>query len=77
MQSKIKKSIKELPKVERPREKLMQYGPGKLTNSELLAIILRSGTKEENVVELANKIPKRNAGKRRGAKWCKKIMQFS
>jgi len=47
MQSKIKKTIKELPKVERPREKLMQYGPEKLTNSELLAIILRSGTKEE------------------------------
>jgi len=59
MQSKIKKTIKELPKVERPREKLMQYGPEKLTNSELLAIILRSGTKEENVVELANKILKR------------------
>jgi len=59
MQSKIKKTIKELPKVERPREKLMHYGPEKLTNSELLAIILRSGTKEENVVELANKILKR------------------
>ena len=59
MQSKIKKTIKELPKVERPREKLMQYGPEKLSNSELLAIILRSGTKEENVVELANKILKR------------------
>jgi len=59
MQSKIKKTIKELPKVERPREKLMQYGPEKLSNSELLAIILRSGTKEENVIELANKILKR------------------
>ena len=59
MPNKIKKTIKELPKVERPREKLMQYGPEKLTNSELLAIILRSGTKEENVVELASKILKR------------------
>jgi DNA repair protein RadC len=59
MQSRIKKTIKELPKVERPREKLMQYGPEKLSNSELLAIILRSGTKEENVVELANKILKK------------------
>jgi len=56
---KIKKTIKELPRVERPREKLMQYGPEKLSNSELLAIILRSGTKEENAVELANKILKR------------------
>ncbi len=59
MGNKIKKTIKELPKVERPREKLMQYGPEKLSNSELLAIILRSGTKEENVIELANKILKR------------------
>jgi DNA repair protein RadC len=54
-----KYKIKDLPKIERPREKLMRYGPEKLSNSELLAIILRSGTKEENVVELANKILKR------------------
>jgi len=54
-----KKKIKDLPKVERPREKLMQYGPEKLSNSELLAILLRSGKKGENVIELANKILKR------------------
>jgi DNA repair protein RadC len=59
MSTKVKKTIKDLPKVERPREKLMQYGPGKLSNSELLAILLRSGKKGENVVELANKILKR------------------
>lgn len=59
MPTKVKKTIKELPKVERPREKLMQYGPEKLSNSELLAILLRSGTKGENVVELSNKILKR------------------
>jgi DNA repair protein RadC len=59
MDIQIKKKIKDLPKVERPREKLMQYGPEKLSNSELLAILLRSGKKGENVVELANKILKR------------------
>ncbi len=59
MQAKVKKTIKDLPKVERPREKLMQYGPEKLSNSELLAILLRSGKKGENVIELANKILKR------------------
>ena len=59
MDTKVKKTIKELPKIERPREKLMQYGPEKLSNSELLAILLRSGKKGENVVELANKILKR------------------
>lgn len=48
--------IYDLPKVERPREKLMQYGPEKLSNSELLAIILRSGKRGENVVEVAKKI---------------------
>lgn len=59
MEIKPKKRIKDLPKVERPREKLMQYGPEKLSNSELLAILLRSGKKGENVIELANKILKR------------------
>ena len=59
MDTKIKKTIKDLPKIERPREKLMQYGPGKLSNSELLAILLRSGKRGENVIELANKILKR------------------
>jgi len=54
-----KKTIKDLPKVERPREKLIRYGPEKLSNSELLAILLRSGKKGENVVELAGKILKR------------------
>lgn len=55
----ISRKIKDLPKVERPREKLIKYGPGHLSNSELLAIILRSGKKGENVVELANKILKK------------------
>ena len=59
MEIKTKKTIKDLPKVERPRERLMQYGPEKLSNSELLAILLRSGKKGENVIELANKILKR------------------
>lgn len=53
------KKIKELPKIERPREKLIRYGPERLSNSELLAIILRSGKKGENVVDLAYKILKR------------------
>jgi len=51
--------IKDLPKIERPREKLIQYGSARLSNSELLAIILRSGKKGENVIDLANKILKK------------------
>ena len=48
--------IKDLPKVDRPREKLEKYGAGKLSNSELLAILLRTGSKGVNVVELSHKI---------------------
>ncbi len=55
--------IKDLPKVDRPREKLGKYGPGKLNNSELLAILLGSGIKGLNVVELSNRILKQFGGK--------------
>lgn len=48
--------IKDLPKIDRPREKLEKYGPERLSNSELLAILLRTGTKGINVVELSKKI---------------------
>lgn len=51
--------LKDLPKVERPREKLEKYGPEKLSNSELLAILLGTGSKGINVVELSNKILKK------------------
>ena len=51
-----KYTIKQLPRVDRPREKLIKYGPGKLNNSELLAILLRTGKRGENVVEMARKI---------------------
>lgn len=50
--------IKNLPACERPRERLAKYGPDKLRDDELLAILLRSGTKSLNVVELSKKILK-------------------
>jgi DNA repair protein RadC len=50
--------MNEIPIIERPREKLIHYGPEKLSDSELLAILLRSGKKGENVVELAHKLLK-------------------
>jgi len=49
-------TIHDLPRVERPREKLIKYGASRLSNPELLAIILRTGTKGENVLELSNKL---------------------
>lgn len=48
--------IKDLPRIERPREKMERYGAEKLSNSELLAILLRSGSKGVNVVELSKRI---------------------
>ena len=55
--------IKELPIIERPYEKLEMYGAEKLTNSELLAIIIKTGTKEETSIQLAQRILKMNEGK--------------
>lgn len=46
-------TIKDLPVKERPRERLMQHGPGQLANTELLAIILRTGSTRRTVAELA------------------------
>lgn len=48
--------MKELPLSERPYEKLEMYGAETLTNSELLAIIIKTGTKDETSVMLAQKI---------------------
>ncbi|MEF2619744.1 MAG: DNA repair protein RadC [Clostridia bacterium] len=48
--------IKEIPQSERPYEKLEMYGAQALSNAELLAIIIKNGTKEESSVMLAQKI---------------------
>lgn len=50
------KKIKELNYEERPYEKCERFGAEHLTNIELLAILLRTGTKGENSLELAKKI---------------------
>lgn len=50
--------LKELPLADRPREKMIKYGPDKLSEAELLALVLGSGTKGMNVKTLATKILK-------------------
>ncbi len=52
-------NIKSLPFDERPREKLIKQGSKVLTNSELLAIIISTGNKKENVLALSNKLFKK------------------
>lgn len=49
-------TIMSIPKNERPREKLIKYGAKTLTNSDLLAIILRIGSKKDTAISLAQKI---------------------
>ena len=48
--------IKKLPNYERPYEKLEIYGEENLSNLELLAIIIKNGTKEESALALAQKV---------------------
>lgn len=48
--------IKEMPKKERPREKLINKGASSLTNIELLAILLRTGNKRKSVLELSKDV---------------------
>ena len=49
-------SILHWPKDDRPREKLLQKGEKTLSNSELLAILLRTGTKGHSAVDLSRQI---------------------
>lgn len=55
--------MKELPTSERPYEKLEIYGAKKLSNSELLAIIIKTGTKDETAISLAQKVLSLNQDK--------------
>ena len=59
----MKIKMKELPISERPYEKLKIYGAEKLTNSELLAILIKSGTKDYTAIDLANNVLKLNDNK--------------
>ena len=49
-------SIKKLPTSERPYEKMQMYGAESLSNSELLAVIIKTGTSKKTSVELAQEI---------------------
>jgi len=56
--------IRDLPESERPRERLMNYGPGALSNAELIAILLRIGVKGESAVRLGERLLTRFKGLR-------------
>ena len=48
--------IKDMPASERPQEKLLYAGAGGLSNSELLALIIRTGTGERSAIQLAEEV---------------------
>src|SRR3989338_3332166 len=48
--------IKDISPENRPRERLQKHGPSVLSDAELLAIVLQKGTKEENVIDMSNRL---------------------
>lgn len=50
------RTMKEIPSADRPYEKCLQYGPESLSDTELLSIIIRTGARGENSLDLAQKI---------------------
>lgn len=56
--------LRELPSSERPRERLLRLGPQALSTAELLAILLRTGSAREGVLELATRLLRERGGVR-------------
>ena len=54
--------LKDLPQEARPREKLLSRGPAALSDAELLALLLRSGIRGKNVLQLAQELVDRFGG---------------
>ena len=59
IEKKKSNGIKSWPLDDRPREKLLKKGAGALSNSELLAILLRTGTKGTSAIDLSRNILKK------------------
>ncbi|MDP5272726.1 RadC family protein [Chengkuizengella axinellae] len=60
----IHQFLRDVPENERPRERMLQYGAQVLSNAEIIAILLRTGSIEESAVSLAQKILKEFGGLR-------------
>lgn len=57
------RQIRLLPRVDRPREKLLARGPGALTDVELLAVLLGSGTRRVGILDLATRVLEATGGR--------------
>ena len=72
----VKVRIHDLPEEERPRERLVRNGPESLSNAELLAIILRTGSRAENVVSMSSRILSEYSIKQLSLANIKRLMQI-
>lgn len=54
--------LKDVPEEERPRERMLRFGPEKLSNAELLALLLRTGSTGESVMVLAQRVLSKTGG---------------
>lgn len=54
--------IRELPETERPRERLLEQGSGSLADSELIAVLLRTGSLGASALEIARELLYENGG---------------
>ena len=68
--------IKELPETERPYEKMELYGEKSLSNAELLAIIIKTGTKDESAIMIAQKILSLNSTTKNNMDFLKEISMY-
>lgn len=57
-------TLRDVPNEDRPRERMMQHGAEALSNAELLAILLRTGTYQESAVRLAERLLRESGGLR-------------
>lgn len=53
---KVSSTIKEMPRCERPRERLLRVGPAALSSAELIAIVLRTGVRGQSALALAGSV---------------------
>ena len=60
--AKYGKTIPEWPEGERPREKLIRFGPENLSDAELLGILLRIGSREESAIDLGRRLIREAGG---------------
>ncbi len=54
--------IQRLPTYEKPREKALQFGVDSLSNTELLALLIRNGTKEHSALDVAKELLEKCGG---------------